>query len=206
MGEHLYTYDNPPNKRHLQQIGEVLQRNGVIAISTGTSWAFCVDPASKKAITRLTQLKPGHPTNVPFSLLCRDISMATQVTVIDGGAFRVLNRVWPGPFTVLLASHQKLPRLLRTKRSVVGVRIPDEPLAMAIVDQFGGPLLVSSVPRTAAGSLPTMGYEVYEAFGNRIDLVVDLGAELPGVETTVIDMVHGTPEVIREGAGDLGLI
>ena len=206
MGEHLYTYIDPPNLRHLDQIVEVLRRNGVIAVPTGTNWAFCADPTSKKAGVRIRQLKPGHPREQPFSLLCRDISMATAMTTIDGSAFRMLNRMWPGAFTVLLKSNRALPRLLKTKREVVGVRIPDDPLTLAIVEHFGGPLMVSTVPRDPNGQHLRMGFEVHEAHGHGLDLVVDLGDELPGTQTTVVDLTSGAPEVIREGAGDLDLL
>lgn len=203
MSEHLYTYIDPPNSRHLDQIVQLLRKNGVIAIPTGTSWAFCVDPASKKARTRMVRLKPGHGSDTRFSMICRDISMATTITIIDGQAFRMLNRLWPGPYTILLPSQHALHRQLRTKRAVVGVRIPVAPLAMAILDAFGGPLLVSSVPKDEDGALPTMGYEVHERFGRDIDMVVDLGDQLPGDPTTVIDCTMGEPEIIRLGAGDV---
>ncbi len=203
MGEHLYTFIDPPNRRHLDRIVDTLRRDGVIAIPTGTSWAFCVDPASKKARTRMVRLKPDHKSDRTFSLICRDISMATSITMIDGRAYRLLNRLWPGPYTVLLPAKHALYRQLRSKRPVVGVRIPVDELAMTILDVFGGPLLVSSVPRGIDGSLPTMGFEVFERFGAKIDLVVDLGDQLSGEPTTVIDLQFGEPEVVREGAGDL---
>lgn len=206
MGEHLYTHIDPPNTRHLDQIVAVLRDHGVIAVPTGTNWAFAADPTSKKASARIRQLKPEHPKDQPFSLLCRDISMATSMTAIDGGSFRILNRVWPGAFTVLLKSKRKLPRLLWTKRDVVGVRIPDDALTLAIVDRFGGPLMVSTVPRGDDGQHLRMGYEVHESHGRGLDLVVDLGDVLPGTETTVVDLTSGVAEIVREGAGDVGLL
>lgn len=206
MGEHLYTYADPPNVRHLDQIVGVLRNNGVIAVPTGTNWAFCADPTSKKANQKIRLLKPGHPKERPFSLICKDISMATSMTTIDGSAFRMLNRVWPGPFTMLLKSNRQLPRLLKTKREVVGVRIPDDALTLAIVEHFGGPLMASTVPRGDDGQHLRMGYEVFEAHGHGVDLVVDLGDELPGTQTTVVDLTSGAPEIIREGAGDIELL
>ena len=204
--EHLFTYLDPPNLRHLDQIVHVLRSHGVVAISTGTNWAFAADPTSKKANERIRALKPKHPADRPFALLCSSISMATSMTIIDGGAYRLLNRLWPGAFTVILKGSRALPRVLKTKRLVVGVRVPEDALALAIIEHFGGPLMVSTVPKGADGTPVTLGYEVQEQFGHGLDLVIDLGEELPGTETTVLDLSQGDVEVIREGAGDLGLL
>lgn len=200
MGEHLYTYVDPPNERHLDQITELLQRGGVIALSTGTSWAFCADPSSKKALERVIRLRPNHPEGLPFSLICKDISMASRVAVIGGQAYRFLHRVFPGPYTVLLHSQKKLPKLLGSKRTKVGLRIPDAPLCQAIIERFGGPLLVSSVPPGPGGPL-SMGWEVFETHGHALDYVVDLGEEVPGHRTTVVDLTTDEPVVVREGIG-----
>ena len=108
-------------------------------------------------------------------------------------------------YTVLLPATHAMQRPLRTKRPVVGIRIPEAPLAMEILERFGA-LLVSTVPPDVHGRPATMGYEVYERFGSKIELVVDLGDELPGTVTTVIDMIYGEPELVREGAGDLSRI
>ncbi|MCO4747324.1 MAG: threonylcarbamoyl-AMP synthase [Proteobacteria bacterium] len=204
--KHLFTYDDPPNQRHLDQIVHLLQGHGVIAISTGTNWVFAADPTSKKANERIRALKPDHPADRPFALLCSSISMATSMTIIDGGAYRLLHRIWPGAFTVILKGSRSLPRVLKTKRAVVGVRVPDDKLTLAIIEHFGGPLMVSTVPTLPDGNHLTLGYEVQEQFGHGIDMVVDLGEELPGTETTVVDLSQGEIEIVREGAGDVGLL
>jgi len=206
MGEHLYTYDDPPNERHLDQIVAVLERDGVVAIPTGTSWAFAASPLSKKAAKRMRRLKPDHPADRPFSLMCADIAMAATFTWIDGQAYRRLKRLWPGPYTVLLKGNRDLPRVLKTKRAVVGVRIPEEPLACFLIERLGGPLMVSTVPERDDGTRFRMGFEVNETFGHALDLVVDLGEELPGSETTVLRMIDGPVEVVREGVGDLSRV
>lgn len=203
MSEHLYTYIDPPNRKHLDQIAEVLRLDGVIALPTGTSWALAADPASKHALQRIERLKPDRPKDQPYALLCSDMSMAAQMAVIDGQAYRLLRRLWPGPYTVLLPAGLELPRLLHTRRSVVGVRVPDDPLAMAIVEHYGQPLLVSTVPRTPEGQHLIHGYEVFEAHERGLDLLVDLGEPVEGAETTVLDLSGGAVEVLREGAGDV---
>jgi tRNA threonylcarbamoyl adenosine modification protein (Sua5/YciO/YrdC/YwlC family) len=202
MSEHLYTYADPPNERHLTQIVDALQDDGVVALGTGTNWAFVGSPLSKKAEKRIRLLKPDHPKDRPFALLCSDIAMATSMTYIDGSAYRLLKRIWPGPYTVLLKSNHDLPRLLKTKRAVVGVRIPSDALTRLIIEKFGGPLMASTVPDGPQGPL-TMGFEVQERFGHGIDIVVDVGDPLPGTETTVLSWTDGELEVVREGAGDV---
>lgn len=203
MGEHLYTYVDPPNERHVEQIVDVLHHDGVVALPMGTNWAFAASPTSKKAEKRIRQLKPDHPKDRPFSLLCDDMPMAAAMTWIDGSAYRVLKRLWPGPYTVLLKANHDLPRLLRTKRKTVGVRIPDDPLALEIVRAFGGPLMVSTVPKAADGQVLTMGFEVHETYGHGLDLVVDLGEPLAGDDSTVLSWEDGEMDVVREGAGPL---
>ncbi len=206
MGEHLYTFVDPPNPRHLERIVDVLQRGGVIAMPAGTNWVLAAEPSSRKAIARIRALKPEHPADRPFSLLCADIATATTVATIDGRTYKLVRRLWPGPYTVLLKAGPKLPRLLATKRKVVGIRVPEDPLATTILRAYGGPLMVSTVPDAPDGQRCTMGYEVYDRLGDRLDMVVDLGEALPATETTVLDLSGGTLEIVREGAGPLDVV
>lgn len=206
MAEHLYTYVDPVNRKHLDQIVEVLRGGGLLAMPAGTNWVFAADPTSKKALARLQQLKPNRPEDRPYALLCADISMATDVATVDGRLYKLLKRAWPGPYTIILPSGRGLARMLTTKRKVVGVRVPDDPLAMAILDAWQGPLLISTVPKGPDGQLRTLGFEVAEAFERGVDLVVDLGEPLPGTETTVLDLADGDLQVIRQGAGDLAIL
>ncbi|MEZ4317438.1 MAG: L-threonylcarbamoyladenylate synthase [Myxococcota bacterium] len=206
MSEHLYTYLSPPNPKHLARIVEVLQHDGVIAMSAGPNWVFASSPTSRRATQRIRQLKPDHPDDRPFSLLCADVAMASTMATVDGATYKLLKRIWPGSYTVILKSGRALPRLLATKRKAVGARVPDDPLAMLIVGAWGGPLLISTVPLDADGRHHTLGYEVFERYGHALDLVVDLGEPLDGTETTVIDVSGGELVLVREGAGDVSLL
>jgi len=203
MSEHIYTHDDPPNQRHLDQICSVLNANGVVAMPAGCSWMFCCDAGSKKGVQRMMALKPDRSEKKPLSLVCSSISMATEMARVDGMAFKVLNRIVPGHFTVLLPSSRTLPKILKNKREVVGLRVPNEAIVMAIVEQFGRPLVATSVPPAPSGQNLTMGYEIMDAFGHGLDLVIDLGEEIEGRPTTILDLTSGEVDVIREGAGDL---
>ena len=206
MGDLLYTFVDPPNSKHLDQIVWILEMDGVLAVPAGTSWMLCCKPNSKKAIQKIHQLKPLRDREKPFSVVCESISMASEVAAIKGQAFRLLNRFCPGPFTIMLRSNRLLPKLLKNKRQVVGIRIPDEPIIMEIVRRIGVPLLATSVPTGPEGETLKMGYAIHEAHGHGIDLVVDLGEELSGDSTTILDLTTGKVEVIRSGAGDLTLV
>jgi tRNA threonylcarbamoyl adenosine modification protein (Sua5/YciO/YrdC/YwlC family) len=206
MGEHLYTFINPPNLKDLEEILQVLDNDGVLAVPAGTSWMLCCLPTSKKAIQKIRMLKPQRAKDKPFSVVCDSISMASDVAAINGQAFRLLNRICPGPFTILLRSGRMLPKLIKNKRQVVGIRIPDEPLIVEIVKRVGKPLLATSVPTGPNEDILTMGFAIHEIYGHGIDLVVDLGEELSGESTTILDMTDGAVSVIREGAGDTSLI
>ena len=202
MSEHLYTYIDPPNERHLERIKDLLQSNGVLAIPTETNWAFCCDPTSRKAQQRIQMLKPFRPESQPFSIICADISMAASITKIGNSSYRLLRQIWPGAYTVILPSSSQLPKRLKDKRANVGVRIPNEPITLEIIRHYGQPLAATSIPKSQMGQSLRMGYEVYEEYGHGIDMVVDLGEELPGTETTIFNFSTPQIEILRIGAGD----
>ncbi len=202
--EHLYTYIDPPNERDLARASRILADNGVLAYPTDVNWALGCDAASVKALDRIRRLKPHHPKEQPFSLLCSSISMAAQVANIDHSAYRFLKKAWPGPFTVLLPRHRNLPRQIKDKRPIVGIRVPDSPLILALVEHYGKPLATTSIPLWD-GQVMIHGYQVSEHFGHGIDLILDLGDEVSGNESTIIDLAEGAPRLIRLGNGDPGV-
>jgi tRNA threonylcarbamoyl adenosine modification protein (Sua5/YciO/YrdC/YwlC family) len=213
LGEHLFTYDNPPAERDVRRTVAILEKDGVIAYPTDLNWAFGCDAASPKAIDRIYRLKPSHPKDRPFSLICSSISQAAEYVNIGNAEYRILKKAWPGPYTVLLTATRSFPRQLKDKRRVVGIRIPDCNLIRAIVDALGRPLATTSVPpiREAGEDeetgdeipiYPRFGYEVEEIYGHAVDLILDLGSEHPGIESTVVDMTEGYPQIVRVGAGD----
>ena len=206
MSEHLYTFINPTNPKHLDRIDQILQNHGVVALPMGTSWAFCCNYMSKKGIDKLRKLNPNHPDDRPFSLICNEISMISQVGSVGNQSYRTLNKIFPGPFTAILDSNRQLSRRLGEKRQTVGVRVPNEPLTLDIIAHHGAPLVATSVPMDDDGQMMTMGYQVFEEHGHAVDMVVDLGDDLPGTETTVLDLTGDEIVVIREGSGALEIL
>jgi len=211
MGEHLYTYINPVHDNDVAKACKVIENGGVIAYSTDFNYAFGCDASKSTALERVKNLKPHHPKERPFSLLCSDISMVSEYAIVENAVYRVLKKAWPGPYTVLLPSSKSLPKQLHDKRKIVGIRIPQNPLLLAIIEKLGKPLATTSVPNISAhdseGNLvdrsPHFGYEVFENFGHALDIVLDLGEEVLGMESTIIDLSEdGVTEIIRLGVGD----
>lgn len=132
--------------------------------------------------------------------------MISQVGSVGNQNYRTLNKVFPGPFTAILNSNRQLSKRLGEKRQTVGVRIPNEPLTLAIISHHGEPLVATSVPVDADGQMMTMGYQVFDEHGHAVDMIVDLGDDLPGTETTVLDLTGDEIVVVREGAGSLEIL
>ena len=205
MSEHLYTFDDPPSQRDIDRACRVLESGGVIAYPVGSNWAFGCDASNHKALDRIRRLKPGHPQSRPFSLICHDMAMASNLGNIDHQLYRYLKKAWPGPYTVIVKRNRSLPRQIKDKRQVVGIRIPNCPMLLALVEQFGKPLASSSIPANEEGIFLKMGYEIFDTYSHAIDLLLDLGEELPGLESTVIDFSEGYPILVRQGEGDPSL-
>ena len=205
MSEHLYTYVNPPSEKHLEKICSILDNHGVIAVPMATNWAFCCKANSKKGIARIRQLKPGHPEKRPFSLVCSDLNMVSQYAQMGGQSYRILRKILPGAYTIILKSSSNLTKQLNDKRRAVGIRIPAEEITQNIIERFGEPILATSVPLDENGQALQMGYQIFEKHGHGLELVIDLGEELPGTETTIFDMSQGDIVLIREGVGSIDI-
>ena len=203
VADHLYTYDDPPSVKDLGRACKVLDDGGLLAYPIDGNWAFGCDAANVKALERLRRLKPGHPSDQPFSLVCSSIAMAAQLVIIETNAYRVLKKALPGPYTILLKPAKNLARQLHDKRKTVGIRIPQSPLILALVERYGLPLATTSVPPLRSGAPAKMGYEVFDEFGHALDLVLDLGGEMAGLETTIVDFTDVAPVLIRAGIGEL---
>ena len=151
-------------------------------------------------------LKPEHSKKRPFALVCSDISMASSMANIGGQNYSVLKKLLPGAYTIILQSSRQLPKLLKDKREKVGIRIPNEELTLAIIRHYDNPLAATSVPLGRDGSIMQMGYQIYEEFGHALSLIVDLGLELPGTESTILDFSGADIELLREGAGPIDIL
>lgn len=207
MVDHIYTFDDPPSERDLRKVIHVLHNDGVIAYPTDINWAFGCNALNVKAIDKMRYIKPLRSKFQPFSLLCSSISMASEYVIIDDFAYRILKKIWPGPYTIILPASKKLARQVHDKRKIIGVRIPDSSLLLGLIEKFQKPLLNTSVPPMPDGTSVKFGVEIFKLYINNkyLDLILDLGKEISGLESTVVDFSSGFPSVIRKGAGNVDI-
>ena len=188
-----------PEPRRIQKAVEHIEAGRVVGYPTDTLYALAADPASHPGTQRLYGLR-GLPTRKPLSLICHSFSQISTYTILDNECFRYMKRVLPGPYTFILKASKAAPKLGDNKRKTVGVRFPEAPVAIALVEALGRPLLSTSATGPGEISDPR---QVVELFGGHdVPTVLDAGL-LPGTPSTVIDWSTDTPEVIREGAGPL---
>lgn len=200
MTQIFHIHSTHPQSRLISQVVDVLEKDGVIAYPTDSAYALGCRLGNKEAMERIKKLRELDK-NHNFTLVCRNLSEIATYARVDNSVFRLLKAHTPGPYTfILTASHEVPRRLQHAKRKTIGLRVPDNAIALAILEALGEPLM--SVTLILPGeTLPLSDpEEIYDKIKGRIDLVVDGGA--CGIDpTTVIDLVDGVPKILREGRG-----
>ncbi|MCB0761815.1 MAG: threonylcarbamoyl-AMP synthase [Flavobacteriales bacterium] len=200
-------HDENPDPRRVDQVVEYLRNGGVAVIPTDTVYSFVCDLNSHRGFEKICKIKGVKPDKAQFSLLCADLSHLSDFTQpISSTTFKTLKRTLPGPFTHILEASNQVPRLFKSKKKTIGIRVPDRETVRAIVRALGGPLVATSVKDDDEIIEHHTDPElIYEKFRDVVDIVVDggIGSLDP---TTVVDLTSDTPEVIREGKGDVTLL
>jgi tRNA threonylcarbamoyl adenosine modification protein (Sua5/YciO/YrdC/YwlC family) len=192
--------DNP-QPRLIRQVVEVLNKGGVVIYPTDTIYGLGCDIFNQKAVERICRIKGVDPQKAQLSIICDDLSdlskYARQTTT---PVYRLLKQYLPGPYTFILEASREVPRILKTKKDTIGIRIPDNVIAQSIVKELGHPILTTTLPGEYVEEYtdPEM---IFEKFGNQVDLVIDGGAG-GSVPSTIVDLTTDEPTVIREGAGE----
>lgn len=192
---------NPDNidGRVIERTVEVLRHGGIVIYPTDTLYAMGCDALDAKAVERLCRIKNINPERQMLSVVCGDISQASEYARIDNRAFRMLRQYLPGPFTFVLPASAALPRQFKGRRSV-GVRIPDNAIARALADALGHPLLSSSVAPEDPEDIVSPSALAIE-YDGRADMLID-GGEGTDTPSTIVDITDSAdPQVLREGAG-----
>lgn len=195
--------DNPQG-RLIQQMVDILEEGGVIIYPTDTVYGIGCDITNKNAVEKVARLRGLDPSKAMFSFICQDISQVTNYSkTINNDVFRVMKHNLPGPFTFILNSNNKTPKILKNRKETIGVRIIDNNIVDALVRGLGRPILTASLKTgNDITEYYTDPHEIYEQYGKQVDAVIDGG---PGgdVPSTVIICTGNEPELYREGAGVL---
>lgn len=190
-----------PEPHRIRQAVARLESGRNLVYPTDTIYGLAAAVDQRSAVERLYRLRKLDRSK-PLSLVCANLSDVSRYAIVDNECFRAMKRVLPGPYTFILRATKAAPRLGQSKRRTVGIRVPAHPVARALVDALGGPLLSTSGLGDPGGEIsdPVQLAEAYA--GTEVDLVLDAGL-LRGVPSTVIDWSGDAPIVIREGAGDI---
>lgn len=197
-------YPENPNPSAINQAVAILEQGGLIIYPTDTIYGLGCDIRNQKAVERICRLRGIKPEKANFSFICHDLSnISDYIKPIDNPLFRVLKKALPGPFTFIFNANNQVPKLLSSKKKTVGIRVPDNSIAQAIVKALGAPILSTSIrdddELIEYSTDPELIHEKYE---DLVDLVID-GGYGGNEASTVIDCTQGHFEVLREGKGDI---
>lgn len=202
MAQYLEIHPENPQPRLIRQAVEVLRKGGLIVYPTDSAYALGCHIGDKLALDRIRairQLDKHHN----FTLMCRDLSELATYARVDNKDFRLIKKSTPGPYTFILPATAEVPRrLMHPKRKTIGMRVPNNPIALALMEELGEPLMTSSLILPGDDQPLTDPNDIRAALDHQVELVIDGG--FCGLEpTTVIDLTGDAPKITREGCGDI---
>jgi tRNA threonylcarbamoyl adenosine modification protein (Sua5/YciO/YrdC/YwlC family) len=191
-----------PEPRKVQRAVEILDRGGVIAYPTDTTYGIGCSIFEKKAIERI-QLVKGLKKDHLFSFICPDLSDIARYALVENEAYRIMKRLLPGPYTFILRATPEVPRMLQSKRKTVGIRVPNHPVTLALARAFAKPIISTSA--TVHGKTLRDAEDISLHLGHGLDLILDADT-IDQPPSSVVDLTGPYPVVVREGAGDLSWV
>lgn len=200
-------YPDNPNEKVVQQVVDCLRNGGVIIYPTDTVYGLGCDLTNKKALERVARIRGVKLDKANFSFVCHDLSHLSEYTKpIDTPTYKVLRRALPGPYTFILEASNLIPKLFKNNKKTVGIRIPDNNIARAIVEGLGNPIISTSIhDEDEIIEYSTDPELIHEKYENLVDMVID-GGYGDNTPSTVIDCTQGEFVILREGKGDLDII
>jgi tRNA threonylcarbamoyl adenosine modification protein (Sua5/YciO/YrdC/YwlC family) len=198
----MLTKINPknPQARLITKVAEILKKGGIIAYPTDTYYGIGCDIMNKKAIGKIYQLKQRNRIK-PFSFICSGLKNISHYAKVSNYAYKTMKRLLPGPYTFVLEGSKLVPKIMLTKRKTAGIRVPDHPICLELVETLGNPIITTSATMPDGTNFfdPSL---IHDFFYPRIDVVID-GGPVPGNPSSVISLINDMPEVIRKGRGDI---
>jgi tRNA threonylcarbamoyl adenosine modification protein (Sua5/YciO/YrdC/YwlC family) len=192
-----------PQLRLIEKVVSAIKKGEVVAYPTDTVYGIGCDLFNKNAIEKVYRIK-GKQRNKPLSFICSDLRDISQYAFVQDYAYKIMKRLLPGPYTFVLRATKLVPKIVLTKQKTVGIRVPDNNICLEIVKSLGHPVISTSITRDE-DQLFDNPESIKEIYGHQLAYVVDGGA-IASQHSTVVDLSGDTPEVIREGKGDVTLI
>jgi tRNA threonylcarbamoyl adenosine modification protein (Sua5/YciO/YrdC/YwlC family) len=206
MGQFIKIYPENPNPSAIDKVVKILRDGGLIIYPTDTVYGLGCDITNGKALERIAKIKGVKLEKANFSFVCCDLSnLSDFVKQIDTATFKILKRALPGPYTFILPGNNNLPKEFK-KKNTVGIRVPDNSIALEIVRQLGNPIVSTSIhDDDEVLEYSTDPELIFEKWQNLVDAVID-GGYGDNEASTIIDLSSGEPEVIRLGKGDIDIL
>ncbi|MFC6877683.1 L-threonylcarbamoyladenylate synthase [Flavobacterium myungsuense] len=206
MSQFIKIYEDKPNEAAIKKVVDVLKNGGLVIYPTDTVYGLGCDITNTKALERIAKIKGVKLEKANFSFICHDLSnLSDYVKQIDTATFKLLKRALPGPYTFILPGNNNLPKEFK-KKTTVGIRIPNNAIALEIVKMLGNPIVSTSIRDDDDVIEYTTDPElIFEKWQNRVDMVID-GGYGDNMGSTIIDVSGHEPIVVREGKGSLDIL
>ncbi|QTF08342.1 threonylcarbamoyl-AMP synthase [Brenneria izadpanahii] len=202
MSQFFYIHPQNPQPRLINQSVDFLHKGGVIVYPTDSGYALGCKLGEKNAMERICRIR-DLDSNHNFTLMCRDLSELSTYAYVDNAAFRLIKNNTPGNYTFILKATKEVPRrLMNEKRKTIGLRVPSNPIALDLLAALDEPLMSTTLMLPGNDFAESDPEEIQESLGKQVDLVIH-GGFLGQQPTTVIDLTESTPQIVREGTGDI---
>jgi tRNA threonylcarbamoyl adenosine modification protein (Sua5/YciO/YrdC/YwlC family) len=192
-----------PQNRLISKVVDILKKGGVIAYPTDTYYGIGCDIMNKKAIEKIYLLKQ-RDKNRPFSFICSGLKNISDYAKVSNYAYKTMKRLLPGPYTFVLEGSKLVPKIMLTNRKTAGIRVPNNKICLALVEELGNPIITTSatMPDGTVFDNPSL---INEYYNTRISVVIDGGPVL-GQPSSVVSLINDIPEIIRQGIGDVSIL
>lgn len=206
MAKFIKIYPDNPNEKEIAKVVKILKEGGLVIYPTDTVYGLGCDITNTKALERIAKIKGIKLEKANFSFVCNDLSnISDYVKSLDTSAFKILKRALPGPYTFILEGNNNLPKEFKKKKTV-GIRVPDNSIALELVKQLGNPIVSTSIHDDDELIEYTTDPElIFEKWQHKVDVVID-GGYGDNTASTIIDLTGNEPEVIREGKGSIDIL
>lgn len=202
MSQFFYIHPENPQARLIKQAVELLNKGSVIVYPTDSGYALGCKLEDKNAMERICKIRKLDG-NHNFTLVCRDLSELSTYAHVDNTAFRLIKNNTPGNYTFILKATKEVPRrLMNDKRKTIGLRVPSNPIALALLEALNEPMMSTSLMLPGNDFTESDPEAIQDSIGKQVDLIIH-GGYLGQHPTTVIDLTENTPEIVREGVGDI---